>query len=117
MNAALRPDGTGHRDPMGDDAPASAALRERAAAVGVATDYTSFWGEPVQVPPGVLQRTLAAMGDATEVRSRTHVLAQGQGATLPAGGPWPCASTWVRDRTSVASPMAAKVRCSTPGGT
>ena len=88
MNAALRPDGTGHRDPMGDDAPASAALRERAAAVGVATDYTSFWGEPVQVPPGVLQRTLAAMGDATEVRSRTHVLAQGQGATLPAGGPW-----------------------------
>lgn len=63
-------------------------LHERARDAGVATDYTSFWGETVQVPPGVLERALAAMGEAPAPPVRTEVLTAGEAAALAVGGPW-----------------------------
>ena len=63
-------------------------LSERARAAGIATEYTSFWGEPVQVPPGVLERALAAMGTASAAPIRTEVLTQGEAGALAADGAW-----------------------------
>lgn len=64
------------------------SLHERAAAAGIALDYTSFWGEPVQVPDAVLERALAAMAAAPDEVPAIHVLTQGEAGTLPGQGRW-----------------------------
>ncbi len=63
-------------------------LHERAQRAGIATDYTSFWGEAVRVPDAVLERALAAMDGASAPEARALVRWQGDAEPLPAGGPW-----------------------------
>lgn len=73
---------------QGEGTPVSAHLIERAAAAGVATSYTSFWGENLEVQPTVLQRVLDAIGPNVP-QSGPLLLTQGQSAHVETGGgPW-----------------------------
>ncbi|WP_332742176.1 malto-oligosyltrehalose synthase [Hydrogenophaga sp.] len=66
----------------------TADLTERAAAAGVATSYTSFSGEQVDVPPAVLQRVLDAMGSTPPVPDPLLVT-QGRSARIETdSAPW-----------------------------
>ena len=63
-------------------------LNERAAAAGVATTYTSFWGEQLEVSPAVLQRVLDAIG-STPPQPGPVLVTQGQATRVETGGePW-----------------------------
>lgn len=63
-------------------------LTERAAAAGVATSYTSFWGEHLEVAPAVLQRVLDAIGP-NPPQSGPVLITQGQSTRVETGGePW-----------------------------
>ncbi|WP_313070298.1 malto-oligosyltrehalose synthase [Melaminivora sp.] len=67
-------------------------LHERAARAGIATEYTSFWGERVEVAPAVIEAALAAMGDQADLQAAPPctVVPHGTATTLalPAQGPW-----------------------------
>ncbi len=66
-------------------------LLQRAARAGIATEYTGFWGHPVQVPTAVLQRALDAMGphdDAAQCTFAVVRAGEAQSIQLPAAGAW-----------------------------
>lgn len=79
LGRALAPAGTGMN---------AAHLHERAATAGIAVTYTSFWGEPVNVPDAVLERALSAMHEGAGHTAVTHVLTQGQATRLAVEGAW-----------------------------
>ncbi len=68
------------------------SLRERAGRAGIATEFTSFWGESTAVEPAVIARALAAMGEQADAQALppAFIAAPGSAASvpLPADGPW-----------------------------
>lgn len=65
-----------------------ADLQRRAERAGIATGYASFWGEDLSVPPEVLAKALAAMGEhADREVPPPIVVEQGQAASVDLGAP------------------------------
>jgi (1->4)-alpha-D-glucan 1-alpha-D-glucosylmutase len=67
------------------------ALREQAARRGIATEFTSFWGQTTEVPAPVLASALRAMGpQEADPADEPVVLQAGVPQSLPLGadGPW-----------------------------
>lgn len=72
------------------DVPA-ADLHRRAERAGIATEYTSFWGETLTVSAEVLSKALAAMGEQADgAVPQPIVVEKGQAALVPLGteGAW-----------------------------
>ena len=76
-------------------------LRECAKRAGIATEYTSFWGESLTVAPQVLTQALAAMGGYADSNVQQPVVVTlGQAAQVPLGAD----SAWQLLREDPAAP-------------
>ena len=66
-------------------------LRRLAEHAGIASRYTGFWGETVEVGPAVLRRALAAMGAHCDARTQAQVVVATLGQACHLELPEPCA--------------------------